>query len=1039
MTQDQIGLIASVVATVAALVALRFDMFSHAHGREEAFRRVGGWTIAVLGAGLAGLGAFVWLGDAGVPPVRQPEATPALALLLGLALMVTGVVRVVRTPAEPDVDDLRHILKTFEARLDERETAHGRIVDPLVAVAGRFSRVRPISRVPRGNAKVTFVVGEAGAGKSLALRELAREKNRRELRRKRPREVALYVDLAALADAESKPTAELVRNHVHLLVSDGDSVIAGDLRRLMEGRRRLRWILLFDGVDDLAAGRPADPARTSADCLDAIRQFADSRSAFRAVVAVREAPASRPDEQVLPLAPLGPSRQREMAARRGLTPDAVDRLRSHLAGHPELARAATSPMVMGLLLDHVERAGTEHLPPSPYELMEVVTAERLEPVRGSLPAGEVVRAAERLAARAIDPGPDAGDHPREAAALVEALVEARVVRGVGSGAVVFTGRLVQDHYAARRLMSRPDDVDARRLLTTPSWREPVTTCLRLGPDEVREPLLAAACDVLEAQLAGSGWAVADVAPYLAPSGRTSSTPTPTVAMSWPASMANVLDVLSSASSDGWNVAHGSRLTPTMDRIVVSAFVRGDKRARRHAVALLPLASPEVVTWVLTRLDGADGSGDLMREAAERLGAFSGAAPRLPGGVRLMLLLSTLTSAAAVGRLLRRPGTRPHDMTVLVRATMRLLQVLAVMGIGRSVASLVNASLVNTAEGDTALPFTLMITGCGVFLAGSGGPRLRPMSSLVYSTVAFPVVCALAMAASGLYQAALATLDLLSGSLNDAVVELLGAAAYTWPVALVTYMGWTGSLPGRQGEWLFPHLRPARAMFVQYVAGRHPAEILRNLTRGIDRVTVSRLAGVALLTTVGAVLLVRRVDLPNVAAAEQENARAMVCVGLVFLGILIDRALVRWKRRIRRTHTAMRVESGHLTAEEFLGLFQEAGSSDFPGKGNRARSWETPETDFLLRSLRNSPPRALRHAMPAIRDVEAVLRHIGWLVPKDSNDPIPEGVWAYDPPAFAHPGFLEWVIEYDERFPGQLVRLAAARHDRISRLVEEADA
>ncbi|MBN6053050.1 hypothetical protein JYK22_14015, partial [Nonomuraea sp. RK-328] len=68
--------------------------------------------------------------------------------------------------------------------------------------------------------------------------------------------------------------------------------------------------------------------------------------------------------------------------------------------------------------------------------------------------------------------------------------------------------------------------------------------------------------------------------------------------------------------------------------------------------------------------------------------------------------------------------------------------------------------------------------------------------------------------------------------------------------------------------------------------------------------------------------------------------------------------------------------------------------------------------------------SLRHAMPAIHDLETVLHHISWLVTKDSHDPI--GVWDLAP-AFGHPGFLQWVIEYDKRFPGQLVRLAATRH------------
>jgi hypothetical protein len=63
VTQDLLNQIAwtlSAFAAVAAVVSLRFDAFSHAHGREEAFRRISGRTFSGVGLLLAGLGLFTW-------------------------------------------------------------------------------------------------------------------------------------------------------------------------------------------------------------------------------------------------------------------------------------------------------------------------------------------------------------------------------------------------------------------------------------------------------------------------------------------------------------------------------------------------------------------------------------------------------------------------------------------------------------------------------------------------------------------------------------------------------------------------------------------------------------------------------------------------------------------------------------------------------------------------------------------------------------------------------------------------------------------
>ncbi|MEV6157053.1 hypothetical protein AB0L53_42605 [Nonomuraea sp. NPDC052129] len=1017
MTQEllnQITWTLSAIATVAALISLRFDAFTHAHGREEAFRRISGRTFSVLGLLLIGFGLYIWLTAAGVPPRAWPGLTPWVASGIGCAVFILGAVRVARTGPETYVDQLRYISKTVVERLGEPV----QVTEPLITIEKRFRRRRPVSReLLRSDAKVTFILGEAGSGRTLALRKAVWRTRRHILNTKKPRRIALYVDLAALA---VPVTADVIRSHIYRFVADGNSIIEDDLRRLLTERRKLRWVFLFDGFDT---------AESRETLLKAIRQFTDSGPTFRAVVVIQDEPDMLAGEDILRVSPLTYAQQQDIATRRGIADSALFGLFTHLAEHPDLARRAANPLFLQLLCDYVRRAGAEHFPSTSYELLEAAVAERLAAVDGSLQAAEV---AEALAAHAIEPDLTAGTES-PAPATVQALTAAGLIHAYRNGSAVFASRMFRDYFAARWLVRMRGSLDPRPLITTPVWRDSVALCLGLHQGELREKLITAAREVLDEQMTKAEWGIEDVTPYLAapPNAPTATAPS---GLAWPAPMRHVLDLLNRVEG---NVPEFAQLTPLIDRIVVSAFVRGRPAEQNRALALLPLASPEVGAWAVTRLVRANRSDELVLDAAEQLSASPETFLRLPGHVRLLLVGRVLQSPPLVTLLVPRARIRLHDdvlgLAAIIRATMRLLQAWAVVSIVQIGGQLVT----HLSEWWFWTPLLLV---CAFFLYGSG-LQLRTISRQAYTAAFIPALAGLILTIATTVLAVHAAVSLLMGEVGTAALEMFRAAADTWPVALVVYMGWTGRLPQDVRDWVLPHLRPLRDLFNQYVASRDPNLILRgvqrNLVQSIDIATVLRWFNRGLCLTLVLVVLGLPIELPNVTPDQQTAARGAVAVGLIIVGFFIGNVLSKWQRNIKRRRVIGRVASGHLTAEELLAMLDRAGRADFPGKpGTGTRNWAMPETDFLAKTLATCPPESLKHVMDVLRDLDAALGHIAWMVDKNSTDPIARGVWE-SVPQLRHPALLLSLIQYDKRYPGQLERLADAHHDRIRQITERA--
>jgi ABC-type multidrug transport system fused ATPase/permease subunit len=171
-------------AGIATVAALPFAAAGYARQWPTSYRRAMSWLLAVLGILLA-LGAAGWL-VAGRPPLRKQGLIIAAAGAIGLLLAIVGTIRAIRTPVDPAVRVLRALAGVFERQLNNLDEGTGfdrRRFVPLavgIAPADRSHRTVSLDRaLSASSAQVLVLTGESGAGKSVLLRELARETYRR--------------------------------------------------------------------------------------------------------------------------------------------------------------------------------------------------------------------------------------------------------------------------------------------------------------------------------------------------------------------------------------------------------------------------------------------------------------------------------------------------------------------------------------------------------------------------------------------------------------------------------------------------------------------------------------------------------------------------------------------------------------------------------------------------------------------------------------------------------------------------------------------
>ena len=436
--------------------------------------------------------------------------------------------------------------------------------------------------------------GDPGAGKSVALRHVARELASRAMKARDAQAVLpLYVNLRELRRGpDDSIDVQQIRLFVVASMNRGNDVaIARFLeeefdRGLAEGT----WLFLFDSFDEI----PEILSATQVDeviqaYVDAIYDFMHGMNQARGIVASRSFRGPRslgwPRFRVLNLSL---KKQRAMVRRALLPPNDEGLLLSRLdTADLSIRQLAVNPLFLGLLCEHVRDA--HDFPTGTHAVFETYLTHRFERDRAHLAAqfgisADELRPVAEQVAYCILATPGLGLAPpgaeleramvslnlisgRRLAAGLDALEGLRLARGEvlpdGAGASFqFAHRRFQEYFATCLLMERPELIGVEDLLTDGRWRETCVTMLQNRSPEQYAPLIAAAGELVQTYAAAITAAPVDEIALGTATG-----------FEWPADCLHVLGILVGGQGFG-----GARLPPSpegdVDVIVRAAWERG---------------------------------------------------------------------------------------------------------------------------------------------------------------------------------------------------------------------------------------------------------------------------------------------------------------------------------------------------------------------------------------------------------------------------------------------------------------------------------
>jgi hypothetical protein len=162
------------------------------------------------------------------------------------------------------------------------------------------------------------------------------------------------------------------------------------------------------------------------------------------------------------------------------------------------------------------------------------------------------------------------------------------------------------------------------------------------------------------------------------------------------------------------------------------------------------------------------------------------------------------------------------------------------------------------------------------------------------------------------------------------------------------------------------------------------------------------------------------DLPRVGGVAEEDLREKILGGTVvgLLGMSLIWGYARNKVDSLRVGSKI---AGGIGDEELLALLMNQRNEKV--------------TDDVFKVMSSLPPVTMVAARTALRDLYLALTHVERVVQPDSKKPIQKAIWSAEEPSFHLPGFREWIIEYDERHPGRLIKLAGKSRERLGKAAD----
>jgi len=1015
--------LAIILSLITAILTLVFQAADYQRNGVGSFRRVVGGLIVLLGCAVS-LEAWHLLSGHSRPGAF-PDSVKVGAAVAGVVLVVAGVAVAARAPLNQTEQTLRILARAAHDSLASYADAHDLHGRPFVrrdVIPNGSARRRPLKRMlPRRREKLVVLYGEPGIGKTVALRHLAGDISERAMRRRRPRLMAIYIDLAILPPPSPTLTTDQIRDYIRTTIAGNDSALLSRMELVFrEAPDRPRWIFLFDSIYDPLTGQdPKGDRDIELQYLSVVNRFLETGISFYAVAATKHSGfgPTLPGPAIT-LSPLSVEQQHQLIRQSGLTSHARGVIRHWLRHDPKMALLAQNPILLTLFCDALHSMDPSQVPTQLYEIIDAAIEARLRSSGGSVP-DEVHQAIENIAcslAASTGLGSESGLAPvTEAAASPDPdavalfdkslalLRDAEIIKPNQGEHITFTHQVFRDHFAAKVLMRAQEAIDATALFTDPSWEEPLTTCLAVGPAQIRLDLLIGAEELLEREQRKATGLIADPSLFL--HGEESRL-TP-VSFEWPANALRALRIITSGLGETGEAVPES-VERIADSFVASSFLSGTRREQWQAIQVIAASSPQVGVQVMERIANS-GSSDLRFEAAKQLSKQQSIYQYLSIKTRFLLTCAALLRSDVLDYALSRLRT-PAQRYGLPAALGYVLQVMwwsaAVLlvwfGHELSVDALKNLPLSAAA--------TTSVIIAGSFLIAWKPKQRRIEYDLAMIAAGLMGCYFIIIWIIGLADFIGAFGDIITVQFAAGVSGLIIGYACTWPLMMIGSV--LISTPSSWLDWLMPHRRLIQVTAEQFHWNR--------LSRGLSSIIVPLvvLIYIAAIWAIAAYL-----PLPTMPKHKTNDIRYEIGLGLgisIYLGIF---AAYRWRRWANSKRARRQVMGRSMNAQDVLSLFQAADT--------RAA------TVRLLADMQSWPSDSLQPAKFGLRDLARALSHVEDFVPAETTRRIPASVWTVGP-EFATPGFKKWLIDFDLQHPGRLSWLSRSHQDDIVGMLSRLD-
>lgn len=393
-----------------------------------------------------------------------------------------------------------------------------------------LTRERSLSRALRkSNERLILVEGEPGAGKSVALRHVARALSDRAERRKRSPNVLvpLYVNLKDLDVPANEVSHASIEEFVLNYVNRANKLDVEEFldEEFQSGLEEGSWFFIFDSFDEIPAILSAvEPDAVVRSFAEAIADFFTGQNTCRGVVASRmfRGPQSLswPKFRVLRLTA---RRQSELVKRFDL--DQTDRellISSIHTASSDVQAMASNPMFLGLLCEHVKErhdfpqhshvvfesyfrrrlSRDEHRIATKYGLDQAILLETAKDAAFAMTASNAIglspsRAQLHDAMLALSISV-----PTDFAVRLDALEYLKLARSEAESAhggerpFTFAHRRFQEYFATLRVLESDRGVASTTLLTDGRWRETAVVILQTQSGVTVSEILDCARDLL---------------------------------------------------------------------------------------------------------------------------------------------------------------------------------------------------------------------------------------------------------------------------------------------------------------------------------------------------------------------------------------------------------------------------------------------------------------------------------------------------------------------------------------------------------------